>query len=196
MGLSVRRRVYLKANLLTYLASWPPYTLENGFQGVTKHQGDLFQGFFSTLLCTYCSQKLPEQAPTKTRLHVLLIVQLYTCVCAIQLLPSLYSQSCDELFKSSSPTLFHTDTANNGKLCGSYNLILPVSTHVLCTSWAYIHTCMCELTFSFELIPHCLRQAPMGGRSSNTKIEDRQLHGEGALKVQLPLCKCPSQMRS
>ena len=55
--------------------------------------------------------------------------------------------------------------------------------------WAYIHTCMCKLTFSFELIPHCLRQVPMGGRSSNTKNWGRAVaRGEGALTVQLPLC--------
>ena len=103
------------------------------------------------------------------------------CVCAIQLLPSLYIQSCDKSFKSSSPTLFHTDTANNEKLCGAWEAI--TSFCQFCVMYFLsIHTYMyvCELTFSFEVIPHCLRQEPMGGRSSNTIIEDKQLHGEGA----------------
>ena len=33
------------ANLLDYLANWPLYTPENGFQGTIKHQGGPFLGF-------------------------------------------------------------------------------------------------------------------------------------------------------
>ena len=33
------------ANLLTYLADWLPYTLENGFQSDIKGQGDPFLDF-------------------------------------------------------------------------------------------------------------------------------------------------------
>ena len=32
------------ANLLTYLANWPLFTPENGFQGAIKHQGGPFLG--------------------------------------------------------------------------------------------------------------------------------------------------------
>ena len=59
------------AILLAYLANWPLYTPENGFQGAIKRQDGLFLASF---LCAYCSKKLPERAPTKKQLRVLSIV--------------------------------------------------------------------------------------------------------------------------
>jgi len=39
-----------------------------------------FSKLCSSLLCAYCSNKLPEQGPTKARLRVLSIMQLRACV--------------------------------------------------------------------------------------------------------------------
>ena len=61
-------------NLLTYLANWLLFTSENHFQGVIKCQGSPFLGFTHVFFCSYCSKKLPEQAPTKTQLRVLSII--------------------------------------------------------------------------------------------------------------------------
>ena len=64
------------ANLLTYMANWPLFTPENGFQGAIKHQGGPFLGFaqvFSAVIVQK-KQKQPEWVPTKTQLRVLSII--------------------------------------------------------------------------------------------------------------------------
>ena len=49
-------------NLLAYLANWPQFTSENGFQGTIKHQGGPFLGFvqdFSALIVqSNCQNRL------------------------------------------------------------------------------------------------------------------------------------------
>ena len=60
----------LTVKLLLYLANWSLYTPENDLQGSNKHQSSPFPGF-ARAFGTYCSKKLPEWAPTETRLRVL-----------------------------------------------------------------------------------------------------------------------------
>ena len=97
-------------NQLVYLANWPLYIAENSFQGTIKCQCAPLLCFaqpFSVLI----GKKLPEWAPTKTRLHVLLIYQYATacmgtpmiCLHSIKSsLPSLYPvhHSRDKLFQA------------------------------------------------------------------------------------------------
>ena len=60
-------------SLLLYVANWPLYTLENGFWGITEHQGSPFLGFAQALSASIVRMNLPEQGPTKhgmlCRLH-------------------------------------------------------------------------------------------------------------------------------
>ena len=51
------------------LANWPLYTPKNGFQGGIKCQGGAFLGFAHIFSVLIVWKKLPEWAPTKTRLN-------------------------------------------------------------------------------------------------------------------------------
>ena len=58
-----------KLILLAYLANWPQYIQEDG---AIKCQGGPFLGFAQVFFVLI----VPEQAPAKTRLHVVPIMQL------------------------------------------------------------------------------------------------------------------------
>ena len=57
------------------------YIPEDGFEGTIKRQGGRsFPRLCSSLLCAYCSIKLPQRAPAKTWLHVSTVDYATTCV--------------------------------------------------------------------------------------------------------------------
>ena len=90
------------ANLLAYLANWPLFSLENGFQGAIKRQGSPFLGFAQVSL-HLLFEKLPERAPNKTQLRVLsMIDQLHEWACP----RSTYAQ-LSPLYPSLHPNVTH-----------------------------------------------------------------------------------------
>ena len=104
---SVHRPIHSKIRLTFSLSTWQTNHC-TPWRMVSKALLNTKVALSKTLLCTYCSKELPELAPTKTRLRVLLIAQLHAwahqqsaCTQLISL-PSLYPlrHSRDKLFQT------------------------------------------------------------------------------------------------